>query len=54
MKSPTQEVFNTQVDNALSNLVSGQRWPCFKLEVGLETSRDAFQANGYHDSVMAV
>lgn len=43
MQYPALEVFKTQVDKALSNLVSG--WPCFELEVGLETSHGTFQPN---------
>lgn len=36
-------VFKTQVDKALSNLVSRQHWPCWELEVGLEIFHGAFQ-----------
>ena len=38
VQSPSLEVFKTQLDNALSNLIWAQKWPYFEQEFGLETS----------------
>lgn len=51
MQSPALKVFKIRGNKALNNLVSGECWPCFELEVGLETSCGAFQPNGYRNSV---
>lgn len=41
--SPSWEVFKTQTSKNLSNLFWLQSWPCFKQEVGIESSWHPFQ-----------
>lgn len=46
------EVFNKQLDKAMSNLVWPQTWPWLEQELGLETSRFPFQLGLYFCSVI--